>query len=73
MNGWEYNYRPATQEEIDILLAMIEVAEPVSMGNQDILKIIQEEAAAFYKGDKSAAEVAALIQSRVSMYVSENK
>lgn len=73
MDGWEYTYHPATREEIDVLLSVVEVAEPLPMGNKDILKIIQEEAAAFYKGDKSAAEVAALIQSRVSMYVSENK
>ena len=54
------------------MLALAETARPISLSNQEILKIIGEEAQAYYKGDKSAADVAALIQSRLSVYVSEN-
>lgn len=73
MDGFEYTYRPSTREEIDTLLALIDRSEPISLGDRDILKLISEEAEAFYKGDKSAAEAASLIQKRVSIYVSENK
>ena len=35
--------------------------------------MITEEAEAFFKGQKTAKEVADIIQSRISMYVKENK
>lgn len=73
MDGFEYEYRPSTREEIDTLLALIEISMPISMGDRDVLKLISEDAESYYKGDKSAAEVAALIQRRVSVYVSENR
>ena len=37
-----------------------------------LVKIINEEADAYFTGQKSAADVAQIIQSRVSIYVSEN-
>lgn len=39
--------------------------------NEDILAIVQEESEAFYSGDKSAEDVAKLIQSRVVIYIAE--
>lgn len=38
----------------------------------EIVKILWEEADAFFNGNKSAKEVAAVIQSRVSLYLMEN-
>lgn len=40
--------------------------------DQSLLEIIREEAAAYFAGDKSADETAALIQNRVSIYLGEN-
>ena len=40
--------------------------------NQDVHNIINEEAAAYFKGQKTAQEVAEIIQSRVSIFVNEN-
>lgn len=40
--------------------------------SEDINKIIQEEAQAYFAGDKTAQEAAELIQNRVKLYVSEN-
>lgn len=72
-DDWEYDYRPATEEERELLWELIGMASPLpSQSNSEILNIITEEADAFYKGQKSVDEVAAQIQSRVSMYVSEN-
>lgn len=72
MDGWSYTYHTPTQEEVDTVLALMEVARPVSDANTEIMNIINEEAAAYFKGQKSADEVADIIQSRVQMFVSEN-
>lgn len=71
-DGWTYEYHTPTQEEVDQILALIEVASPAASQNSEIMTIISEEAEAFYKGQKSAEEVAAVIQSRAQIYVSEN-
>lgn len=39
----------------------------------DVLKIITEEAAAYFAGQKSAEEVSEIIQSRVQVYLKENE
>ncbi len=50
------------------------MAEPSSAtGNDEITNIITEEAEAFFKGQKSVADVAGVIQSRVQVYVNENR
>lgn len=73
-DGWSYEYRIPTQEEVDLVLSLIEVAKPVSYSQGDeVLNIINEEAEPFYKGQKSLDEVASVIQSRIKIYVGENK
>lgn len=71
-DGWTYEYHTTTQEEADQVLALIEVAKPASSQSSEIMTIISEEAEAFYKGQKSAEEVADVIQRRAQIYVSEN-
>ena len=64
----------ATQEEIDEIKALIASAEKVSENaDQQIINIITEETEPFFKGQKSAADVAGVIQNRVQIYVNENK
>jgi ABC-type glycerol-3-phosphate transport system substrate-binding protein len=73
--GWG-NYETAvhapTQAEVDqvkdIILNSTAVSGAVSSG---ILNIIEEEAAAYFSGQKTAADVAANIQSRMEIYLSE--
>lgn len=62
-----------TQEDVDKIYAMIELADTVVRPNEEITKIIEEEAGAYFSGKKSASEVCSLIQSRVSLYVSEDQ
>lgn len=69
--GWSYTYRPATQEEIDIVLKVIEGASLRSENNEGIMNIINEEAVYLYEGQKTVDEVAGTIQRRISVYVSE--
>ena len=73
-DGWSYEYRRPTKEEVDLTLSLIESAKPVAYSQGDeVLNIISEEAAAYYKGQKSVDEVASVIQSRIKIYVGENK
>lgn len=64
----------ATQEEVDEVRKLIESAHRIS-GNvdQQLTNIITEESAAFFKGQKSAADTAAIIQNRIQIYVNENR
>lgn len=73
-DGWSYDYRIPTQEEVDIILDLIDRARPLSSsgGNDEIFNIISEESAAYFQGQKSVDEVTGIIQSRINIYVSEN-
>ena len=48
------------------------MAEPTGSYNTEIFSIISEEASPYFAGQKSAADAAKIIQSRVEIYVSEN-
>lgn len=73
-DGWSYDYRIPTREEVELTMSLMEIAKPVTYSQGDeVLNIINEEAAAFYKGQKSVDEVASVIQSRIKIYVGENK
>ncbi len=73
-DGWSYTYRMPTQEEVDKVMELMNVAEPVFYnGDDEISKIINEEAEAFFKGQKSVDEVAGIIQNRIHNYVGENR
>lgn len=71
-DNWEATIYAATKEEIDAVKALIYAAKPAFENDEEIQAIIQEETAAYFNGQKSANEVADIIQSRVSIYISEN-
>ena len=71
-DNWEVEIYAATQEEVDLIWDMIEIAKPVGMNDATIFQMINEEATPYFEGQKSAADVAKIIQSRVEIYVSEN-
>ena len=60
-----------SQADADIILGLIENTHSVYSYDQDILDIITDEVAAFFAGEKSAADTAAMVQSRVNLYVQE--
>lgn len=72
INGESIILEPLNQEQLDDLIACIESANKRSYYNQDLQKIITEEVDAFFTGQKSAADVAKIIQSRAQIYVNEN-
>ncbi|WP_300774411.1 hypothetical protein [uncultured Acetatifactor sp.] len=72
-DGWFMEFHAVTREEIDAVLALVKDAKPFrSAEGDEIIKIIGEEAPAFYSGQKSLEDVAEVIQSRVRIYVNEN-
>ncbi len=64
--------KPLTQEEVDYMKEFVGSLSMAYNANQNVYNIITEEASAFFSGQKSAKEVADIIQSRVSIYVNEN-
>lgn len=68
----EIKLKPMTQEEVTEVMNFIKSLNQVYSNNDSINNIITEEASAFYSGQKTAKEVADIIQSRVSIYVNEN-
>lgn len=75
--GWdnfEVEIKPATQKQIDDLTALVNGATAVNGAvSQDILNIVREEADAYFSGQKSVEDVAATLQSRMEIYLSETK
>ncbi|MBQ9270372.1 MAG: extracellular solute-binding protein [Oscillospiraceae bacterium] len=67
----EYKIGELTQEQADAFLAYVNGATVSGNYDADILNIVTEEAAAYFAGDKTADEVAKLIQNRVTIYLGE--
>lgn len=72
MNGEDILLEPMSQEQIDKLVNYIYSIDNAYYYNEDILNIINEEMDAFYTGQKSAEDVANIIQRRAQVYVDEN-
>jgi len=71
-DDWEAEIYAATPEQVQVVRDLIDSAVASTNNDQTIFNIIQEEAQAYFEGQKSAQEVATVIQSRVQTYVSEN-
>ncbi len=63
---------PMNQKDVDYVKNFIESLSMVYQPNTNVFNIINEEASAFFSGQKSAKEVADIMQSRLSIYVNEN-
>ncbi len=73
-DGWSFDFHAVTWEEINAILDMVPDATPwYTVENSEILNIINEEAAAYYYGQKGPDDVAGIIQNRVQVYVNENR
>lgn len=60
------------QEDIDRMNEIIASANGIMSYNGSVLEIIKEEAASYFSGSKSPEDAAALIQTRVQLYLDEN-
>ena len=73
LNGVEIVLDPLTEEEIGEVKAFVLSVKKSSGSINDLEEIILEEAAAYFEGQKTAEEVATIIQSRASIYVNEKQ
>jgi ABC-type glycerol-3-phosphate transport system substrate-binding protein len=64
---------PITQAQVDQMNDTILTVNSVQRSNTEILAIIEEEAGAYFANQKTAAAVADTIQSRVQIYLNENR
>ena len=61
-----------TDNEVDQIYAFLRGLRSKAYFDRSVENIIVEEAAAFFEGQKSAKDVAGVIQSRVQIYINEN-
>ena len=62
---------PLTDAEEQIFYHLLEAIEHTTLCDETAMGIIREEAAGFFAGQRGAEETARLIQSRMSLYISE--
>lgn len=73
-DDFEIDIYAAKQEEIDAVRKLIDSADKLySSADGQLNTIITEEAEPFFKGQKSAADAARIIQNRIQTYVNENR
>ena len=60
-----------TQADVDMLIDYFETVTRMTRYDQSIVDIVNEETALFFDGTKSVDETASIIQSRASIYMSE--
>lgn len=68
---WRFGREPITEEDRQVVTELIENASGGEGIRGDIWTILDEELAPYFLGQKSADEVAKIIQSRVQLYVNE--
>ena len=62
-----------TQEDIDQILSVINSATGIVDYDDEILSIVSDEVSAYFAGDKDVQTTANMIQSRVNLYVQEQR
>ncbi len=74
VNGEEIVLEPATEEEVQKWLDFIySVEQRGTYDFEQAMEIISEEVAHYFGGQKRAEEVAGIIQSRMDIFISENR
>ena len=72
VDGITVEVKALSDSEAEQLSRLVKTVSTTYSPDNDIFNIIEEEASAYYEGQKSIEEVANIIQSRVSIYLSEN-
>ncbi len=72
-DGIQVQFYAITKEEADQIKALINSVDRTANYDQSLTEIISEEAASFFSGDKTVDQVADVIQSRMTIYVNEQR
>jgi len=62
---------PVTQEDADMILALIDAVSGTFSQNESLMNIINEGAEDFFAGRRTAQDAARIIQSRASIFIAE--
>lgn len=78
VNTWWYDDTEVeigalTEDEAQTIRDIVYNATSESSYDEDLLNIIREEAEYYFNGEKSAQEIASVIQSRAQLYIDENR
>ena len=73
VGGTEIKIEPMKKEKAKALVEKMERIENALCYDAEISKILEEELAPYFEGQKGAQEVADIIQSRIGVYVKENR
>lgn len=73
INGETVILEPFTEEQMNQVTDFIQSVDSRFYYDQEVMKIMEEEMEAFFSGQKSAAEVADIIQRRAQMYIDTNR
>ncbi len=71
-NGQQVNFYVPLPEEIDLICELLDSSMTIRASSQ-ISSIVSQEAQSYFSGQKSAADVAVVIQNRVSVYLAEQE
>ncbi|MBQ7919141.1 MAG: extracellular solute-binding protein [Lachnospiraceae bacterium] len=71
-DNWNADIYAATKEQCDAVRELLEKGEMTSNMDQGLYDIISEDVEGYFQGQKSAQDVAKIIQSRAQIYVDEN-
>lgn len=72
-SGDRIDYYELSQEQADRIYELISTTTKFSSGDDSIYDIVVEQAEAFFQGQKSVDDVARLIQSKVNIYINEQR
>lgn len=73
--GWDdinIDITSATDQDVAELRTLLEKADTLTYMDLSLIAIIEEEVGPYFEGQKSADEVADIIQSRIDIYLKEN-
>lgn len=68
---FSFEFYGLTQEQADRFRAMLETAQAFPSFNAKVYEMVQNEAKAYFNGERSIEDTAKLIQTKVSLYLSE--
>ncbi|MBR1853500.1 MAG: extracellular solute-binding protein [Lachnospiraceae bacterium] len=73
INNEMMDIEPLSQSQVKEIVDYIASVKTRAYYNAAVINIVGEELGAFYKNQKSAEDVASLIQNRVQLYINENR
>ena len=71
--GEEFILEPLSKEEADALYEYVCSVDMAYSYDENLYLIVEEEAAAYFAGQKSVEEVVEIIQSRAQVYINESR